>query len=97
MITEKVDAVRDRVKRARDNLRVKVHMYKNIHIVVEVVENVVEIVVENVVEIVVEIAVDMLGSVVAGNQVMWSNAAATATTRRQTRWRPISFHSKPFH
>ena len=82
MITEKVDAVRDRVKRARDNLRVKVHMH---------------IVVENVVEIVVEIAVDMLGSVVAGNQVMWSNAAATKTTRRQTRWRPISFHSKPFH
>ena len=26
MITEKVDAVRDRVKRARDNLRVKVHI-----------------------------------------------------------------------
>ena len=57
----------------------------------------IHIVVENVVEIVVEIAVDMLGSVVAGNQVMWSNAAATKTTRRQTRWRPISFHSKPFH
>ena len=27
MITEKVDAVRDKVKRARDNLRVKVHMH----------------------------------------------------------------------
>ena len=27
MITEKGDAVRDRVKRARDNLRVKVHMH----------------------------------------------------------------------
>ena len=93
MITEKVDAVRDRVKRARDNLRVKVHM----HIYTLLTRIVVEIVVENVVEIVVEIAVDMLGSVVAGNQVMWSHAAATATTRRQTRWRPISFHSKPFH
>ena len=85
MITEKVDAVRDRVKRARDNLRVKVHMH--IYTLLSRI----------VVEIVVEIAVDMLGSVVAGNQVMWSHAAATATTRRQTRWRPISFHSKPFH
>ena len=28
MITEKVDAVRDRVKRARDNLRVKVLMHR---------------------------------------------------------------------
>ena len=31
MITEKVDAVRDRVKRARDNLRVKVHMHMYTH------------------------------------------------------------------
>ena len=29
MITEKVDAVRDRVRRARDNLRVKVHSNSN--------------------------------------------------------------------
>ena len=101
MITEKVDAVRDRVKRARDNLRVKVHMHIYTllsRMLLKLLSRiVVEIVVENVVEIVFEIAVDMLGSVVAGNQVMWSNAAATATTRRQTRWRPISFHSKPFH
>ena len=85
MITEKVDAVRDRVKRARDNLRVKVLMHRY------------TLFSRMLLILVVEIAVDMLGSVVAGNQVMWSNAAATKTTRRQTRWRPISFHSKPFH
>ena len=93
MITEKVDAVRDKVKRARDNLRVKVHM----HMYTLLSRMLLRLLSRIVVEIVVEIAVDMLGSVVAGNQVMWSNAAATATTRRQTRWRPISFHSKPFH
>ena len=43
MITEKVDAVRDKVKRARDNLRVKVHM----HIYTLLSRIVVEIVVEN--------------------------------------------------